>query len=166
MKIFTITMLLVLPLLAHAEADEIAPALVCLIDKACIKVVAAEQTVFGSNTNLKTYRTNTGQTALQFILASGDTSKTFALATRLLEKKVDINAQGSLGLTSLHDGVLFDNIEVVKFLIEKGAKVSRQAGPGKFNGKNVLEFAEYLQEKTPMPNRKKIIKILRENVTK
>ncbi len=170
MKNLIITFFSLVSLLVHAKSDEIEHALICLTNKSCARFAESEETIFILKRDLQTYRTSTGQTPLHFIFASidstttsSDLERTFSLARKLLERKIDINAQGPKGLTVLHDAVLFDNIEVVKFLIKNGAKVSQTAGSGKFQGMNALKFANYLQQKVTKPNRTKIIEILGTN---
>lgn len=41
----------------------------------------------------------------------------------LQENKVDINAQNDRGLTLIHEAVFFDNLDMVKLYVEKGANL-------------------------------------------
>jgi ankyrin repeat protein len=162
MNVFFIGLLFSSFALADNSATE--KALLCLVDQSCALQQKSEEIVFGLNSDIKNYRSETGQNALQFVLAevSDETLKlNFSVCEKLLERGVDINKPGSLGLTVLHDSVLFDQPKVVEFLLNKKADPSVRAGTGKFQGMTPLEFAQKLQKRTDTSNRQKIISLLK-----
>jgi len=68
-----------------------------------------------------------------------------------------INHYGKYNLTPLHSAVLSNDVEMVKFLLIKGASLDIK--PPSIN-MTPLEFAESLQKKEPSVDRSQIIQIL------
>jgi len=121
------------------------------------------------------FRTSTGQTSLQFTLAGielegSSRDNIFEVANHLIQKGVNMTAiQEPIGLTVLHDAVLFNDLEVVKFLIDQGINVNVPAG-GKYAGVTPLQFVYLLKKKSsklePLPDRTSIIEVLRKHGAK
>jgi hypothetical protein len=128
-------------------------------------LVLAKQVLDDPKTELKSYRTDSRQTLVQFVLAGigtgGDDGARYKMAAQLLTRGVDINEHGSLGLTALEDAVLAGNVEQLNWLLGKGADVHAMAGPGKFAGKDALAFAyEMKRAKHPPSNIDRLIDTL------
>lgn len=165
------------PVLWTAKADAIENpelAIVCLIQKVCdgITMEKANQILERQSKSLKEYRTQSHQTLIQFAAAGVNESsspdemdRAKKIIEQLLSDGLDVNERGALGLTALHDAVLFQNAEMTRFLLKHGASVSTKAGAGKFVGEDALEFANVLQKKKPMPGREKVIEILKARST-
>ena len=76
------------------------------------------------------------------------------IADFLIKKGADVNAVGQpgtpdAGLSALHNAVLYESPDVVRFLLREGANVNVRAGAGPFAGMTPLAFASHLQTKTP-----------------
>lgn len=121
------------------------------------------------------FRTENGQTALQFVLAGigmrggkspSEIKKVLHFAKKLLEKGADVDAIGALGLTALHDATVFRHVEVVRFLLGNGASPQVVAGAGRFKGKSAIELAVHLKAKDKEVEDSKldqIIKLMQES---
>ncbi len=100
------------------------------------------------------------QSTLQFILAGyfehqekasdpEDMNYILSMAERAINEGSDINNVADFGLSALHEAVLFNSLDVAKFLVSKGAKCDvLLARPGKkVDGMDAVEFAEFLYRK-------------------
>ncbi len=100
------------------------------------------------------------QSTLQFILAGyfehqekasdpADLNYVLSMAERATNEGSDINNVADFGLSALHEAVLFNNLNVTKFLILKGAncEVLLVRPRKEIDGMDAVEFAEFLHRK-------------------
>lgn len=152
---------------ASAGQDKIEHALNCLTNANCLTSSRDYETVFSPKSDIKNFKSSTGQTALHYLLAGIDVKtsteqrqRIYEYCDKILKLGVDINGTTHQGLTALHETVLFDDILTLQFLLTKGADKNFKAPKGKFKGMTSLEFAQFLQKKNVFPNRSKIINLL------
>jgi ankyrin repeat protein len=80
--------------------------------------------------------------------AGVDKNAILGLINLLIKRGIDINAYNSKGTTALHEAVLINKPDLLRFLIERGADLNKPiADPGesRVNQLTPLEFAEWLQ---------------------
>lgn len=95
---------------------------------------------------------------ISFILGVNDSNDKYEITEFLLENGMDINAISHYsGLTALHDAVLLNDIDAVRFLVSHNASLDIK--PSSIN-MNPLEFTMYLKKKNPLVDRKEIFEIL------
>ncbi len=97
---------------------------------------------------------------LAFILNGKNNKIKYKLAEFYILNGLNINGVNNFGnynITPIHGAVLFNDVEMVEFLLKHGANVKIK--PESIN-MTPLEFAISLQGKEPAINREKIIKIL------
>jgi len=91
-----------------------------------------------------------------------------ALIRKYLSKLIDsgcsLEKLGSDGISPLQGAILFNDYDLIKFFVEKGASLDTKASrPGKkSHDKNALEFAVLLTEVEPDVDREKVISYLSE----
>jgi len=97
---------------------------------------------------------------LEFIL-NGQNPIKYQIAETFISRGLDVNGvnnYSSRDLTPLHAAVLYNDAEVIRFLISQGANVHRRSKG--YYGMTPLELAEKLHEEEGLHNRSKIITIL------
>jgi len=169
MGIVLVVGMLLLGVNAKAGPDfevELVMSLECLIGTECPQGLNEAQSFLEKNkTKVAKYHVpNTGNTALQLVVAGIDSSdglleKGYAAIRKLQAMGCDLNELGAHGFTPLHDAVLYGNLNLTKFLIEQGADPKKKAGPGKYQGKSPIELAEFFILKIKSPQVEKIEKL-------
>lgn len=102
----------------------------------------------------------------------GDSEMQSKFLNFLIEKGANVNKVSPLdGATPLHGAVLFNDPELVKFLLERGADptVRKEKGASsfaEFDNLTPLELARTISRNKPEIDRSKVIQILEEHVKK
>jgi hypothetical protein len=88
-------------------------------------------------------------TVINYNQAGVDKKATLGLINLFLNRGIDINAYNSKGTTALHEAVLLNKIELIQFLVERGADLHKpilDTGESRVNALTPLQFAEWLQQ--------------------
>lgn len=102
-----------------------------------------------------------------------DKSRVLATAEKLIELGCDTDQRNLNGYTAMHEAILYNEADVVRFLLKHGADpaVTIQTGDNEpsesrrfFSGMNAMQFTEELQRKSAHAvDRSGIVKLLEKN---
>lgn len=144
----------------------------CALDTNCHTTKEDAAAFLKEKGDHKAYRSISGQTIIQMILAGyglfasldaeckqGE-EKRLRLVEQLLKQGANVNATGQLGHTPLHDAILAGHLEVAQFLLKNGADPKVPISSGKYQGMDAESFGKALIKKKADPKIAAILELL------
>ncbi|MDH3646891.1 MAG: ankyrin repeat domain-containing protein [Gammaproteobacteria bacterium] len=110
-----------------------------------------------------------GLTLRAYGLDGFDNDRVLSTASRLIELGCDIDQHSLIGHTAMHEAILYNEPDVVRFLLAHGADPAvtietpeSELSPSRryFSGMDSIGFATALQERSPVTNRDEILSLL------